>query len=139
MIRCIGCNVAFEEGDMLQMFLRSPDDPEGSWSKPVEVDAGFQERCQRHDNENGFGGKRKHAHCGHPYVEPTKAIMDGVSFELLGKYDSPVKYDRDAEAYRISFWFHNVKQNYHMQFPKNAGKAEVLSTLKGIIELMEKE
>lgn len=47
MIKCCVCGREFKPGEYMQGFLRSPDDPEGSWSEPVEIDEGFQDRVAR--------------------------------------------------------------------------------------------
>ncbi len=57
--KCIVCREAFKEGDKVQAFLRCPDDPEGSWTRPIGVDAGFQARSKI-VNDNI---KRKHGSC----------------------------------------------------------------------------
>ena len=44
--KCVLCGEEFKEGDMLEAFLRSPDDPKGSWTTPVYVDAEFQARVE---------------------------------------------------------------------------------------------
>lgn len=54
--KCINCNKAFVEGDMLQAFLRSKDDEEGSWTDPICVDVLFQERI----NSNNDKFRRRH-------------------------------------------------------------------------------
>lgn len=56
---CVICGKPFSAGDELQGFLCSPDDPQGSWTTPVIVDAGFQERVKA-NNDNI---QRKHSWC----------------------------------------------------------------------------
>jgi len=41
---CICCAKPFKEGELLQAFLRCPEDPNGSWTAPVEVDKDYQAR-----------------------------------------------------------------------------------------------
>lgn len=57
--KCVVCGEEFKEGDILQAFLMSPDDPKGSWTTPVKVDVEFQARHER----NGNNIKRKHEGC----------------------------------------------------------------------------
>jgi hypothetical protein len=58
--RCACCGKPFKEGDLLQTFLRSPDNPSGSWLKtPVVVDAEFQSRALRNNDKI----KRYHSEC----------------------------------------------------------------------------
>lgn len=58
--RCSVCGVPFKEGGTFQAFLRSPEDEEGSWTKPVYVDAEFQNRHRR----NGYSEiTRVHTEC----------------------------------------------------------------------------
>ncbi|MCK5613715.1 hypothetical protein KAR91_68255 [Candidatus Pacearchaeota archaeon] len=57
--KCIVCNKAFKEGDMLQAFLRCPEDPDGSWTAPIGVDRGYQERSERNNDTI----RRKHLAC----------------------------------------------------------------------------
>ncbi len=62
MSKCIYCKDEFKEGDMLQAFLRSPDDTQGSWTNPVEVDKDYQKRSKINNDKI----KRKHIHCNEP-------------------------------------------------------------------------
>ena len=56
---CILCDIPFVSGDMLQAFLRCPEEPGGSWTLPVRIDSEYQDRhCVNNDKI-----KRKHAHC----------------------------------------------------------------------------
>lgn len=58
--KCSGCGNYFKEGDLLQVFLKSPDMPNGSWLKePVVVDAEFQMRSFRNNDKL----KRYHPRC----------------------------------------------------------------------------
>lgn len=45
LIVCIVCGKPFKSGDFLQAFLRSPDDPVGSWGPVVEAGDQFQTRA----------------------------------------------------------------------------------------------
>lgn len=58
--KCINCGFPFKEGDKLQAFLCSPNNPEGSWTKPVIIDADFQTRVK----QNQSNVKRRHVDCG---------------------------------------------------------------------------
>lgn len=60
--RCMVCKRVLKTGERMQAFLRCPNDPSGSWTKPVVVDPGFQERHM--GNRDGI--KRKHAGCEVP-------------------------------------------------------------------------
>jgi len=60
MSSCIVCGKAFKAGDHLQAFLRSPDDPRGSWAKAVLVDKGYQSRVKIINDRV----KRRHVECG---------------------------------------------------------------------------
>lgn len=42
--KCVECGREFKPGEYLQAFLRSPEDPKGSWTEGVRVDEGYQER-----------------------------------------------------------------------------------------------
>lgn len=56
-VACVVCGKPFEPGDRLEGFLRSPEDPQGSWGPTVEVDAQFQARVAiNHDKV-----RRRHA------------------------------------------------------------------------------
>lgn len=57
--KCIVCRIAFIEGDELQAFLKCPEDPSGSWTTPILVDANYQKRSQ----VNNDSIKRKHLSC----------------------------------------------------------------------------
>lgn len=57
--KCVVCGITFKEGDMVQCFLRSPDNPNGSWTKPVKVDTQFQARIARNNDKLS----RRHSHC----------------------------------------------------------------------------
>jgi hypothetical protein len=57
--KCVICNKEFVEGDLLQAFLRNPEDPAGSWTKPVEVDSEYQIRHARNQDKI----QRKHHSC----------------------------------------------------------------------------
>jgi len=59
MSKCIVCNQDFKVGDYLQAFLRCPDDPKGSWTKPALVNENYQKRSLL--NKDSI--KRKHINC----------------------------------------------------------------------------
>lgn len=48
--KCIVCGEEFKSGDWIQAFLSSPDDPNGSWTKAVQIDDNFQERVVANGN-----------------------------------------------------------------------------------------
>jgi hypothetical protein len=48
---CVKCGDPFKPGDTLQAFLRSPEDKKGSWTRPISVDAEFQARHRRNNDE----------------------------------------------------------------------------------------
>lgn len=57
---CAVCECELKAGESMQAFLRCPEDPKGSWTKAVVVDADFKNRIREH----GIGGmKRKHETC----------------------------------------------------------------------------
>jgi len=56
---CIVCGQPFKEGDMLQAFLRCPDDLNGSWTLPALVDKEYQKRSAI--NKDNI--RRKHSNC----------------------------------------------------------------------------
>jgi hypothetical protein len=78
----VNCDKPFVEGDYMQAFLRSPDDPTGSWSKPSKVDAGFQARVYKNDTFKNM--KRRHA------KKPESKINDSNNFCRVFKL--PTKY-----------------------------------------------
>lgn len=63
--KCIVCGDEFNVGDYIQAFLRSPDDPSGSFCAPVIVDPKFHDRII----ENKDTVKRKHLNCDMPKQE----------------------------------------------------------------------
>ena len=68
--KCMFCEQPFKPGDKLQAFLRSPDDPIGSWTDSVTVDEGFQKRHQRNlASQGNFNPKRRHEDCGPQTIE----------------------------------------------------------------------
>lgn len=74
MSKCIVCKKLFVEGDMLQAFLRCPEDYDGSWTKPIKVDIGYQERSTRNNDKI----KRKHLDC----KSHLKGMFDGCDSPL---------------------------------------------------------
>lgn len=90
MDKCTICKKAFKEGDMLHAFLRCPDDPAGSWTRPIRVDANFQQRCAM--NKDGI--TRKHVDCGNHEERstPIDKVADAIlrqraKFRALGNDD----------------------------------------------------
>ncbi len=78
---CICCGQPFKEGDMLQAFLGSPYNPEGSWTTPVLVDKEYQAELQ-------CNIKRKHPTCVNPplvYGEPKYAMKRAKIIRLAVK------------------------------------------------------
>lgn len=57
--KCCDCGCPFLLGELMQAFLRSPDDEEGSWTESVVVDANFQNRTAGNRHEM----KRRHQDC----------------------------------------------------------------------------
>ena len=62
--RCMVCRKPFKTGDLLQAFLRCPEEPQGSWTDPAVVDSEYQERAAKHKAAgSGDNAKRKHFNC----------------------------------------------------------------------------
>lgn len=57
---CVKCNQPFKPEDYFQVFLRSPDDEKGSWTKPIFVDYEFQNRVS---HNGGLWIPRAHPRC----------------------------------------------------------------------------
>lgn len=61
---CVVCGEAFKEGDKLQAFLRCPEDPLGSWTKPYLVDKDYQKRSEENKAKGNVDRvRRKHKDC----------------------------------------------------------------------------
>ena len=59
---CVYCTKPFKEGDLLQTFLRCPEEPNGSWTDPAEVDKDYQTRSVKVMDKIS----RKHFECNEP-------------------------------------------------------------------------
>lgn len=89
MIKCTVCNIAFKEGDQMQAFLRCPDDPEGNWTTPVDVDASFQKRAAESNLKPELECRRKHSHCGY---QDRPMLIDKVCDAIIRLRAKAVKH-----------------------------------------------
>jgi len=83
MSKCIVCKKVFIEGELLQAFLRCPEDPNGSWTAPIKVDNGYQERSERNNDTI----RRKHLDC----KSSLKGEFDGCDSPLAERLKRRLK------------------------------------------------